>query len=373
MNKLIVLAVSLVLAVGGCGDKNQPKSPPSAKPPAPSGKAPPKAPSNIPSYKSTSAAPGANAPPRDALYTIYCARVEGPMHVERANRMKDELIQSTSMKDWYAVHEEGQSLLYYGYYRAINDPKDAKETERARLDRLKIDQMSDTMGNRPFRQALFVELDSPDPVAPPEWNLVNAPGDCTLRIGVYMGSPQRKEAAVEAVRAARAQGIEAYYYHGTSSSSVCIGHWPNSAYQLVGGEAKARTPDLSEKVMIAPMTNDPVYNQQLAELEKRGDVHVVQKRVEILDPSLKAAMLQYPHNTVNGMLTKRMVAGKEVYDPAQLVPIPRDKTASSAQPAPAASNQPGGYDPNYRPAIPRLAPTPTESGNSGGRLRSIGD
>src|SRR5690242_5204198 len=58
-------------------------------------------------------------PPTDAQFTLYCQAIAGPAHVEQANRAKDELIKLTGMKDWYIIHQEGQSVIYYGFYRSI--------------------------------------------------------------------------------------------------------------------------------------------------------------------------------------------------------------------------------------------------------------
>src|SRR3972149_8287156 len=153
MSKVWIL-IGLLLLLGSCGQQGRtpPQTPPQTTPPPVQPAA--KAPASAPPPKSSQAAPP--APPKGAQYTIFCARIAGDLHVERADRLKKELIASTGMKDWYAIHEAGQSLLYYGYYRSINDPKDSKETARAQADRQRIDQMADSMGNRPFSQALFV-------------------------------------------------------------------------------------------------------------------------------------------------------------------------------------------------------------------------
>ena len=50
----------------------------------------------------------------------------------RANEYKNELMKVSGMKDWYVIHDEDQSVIYYGYYRAIDDAKDKKEAERRR-------------------------------------------------------------------------------------------------------------------------------------------------------------------------------------------------------------------------------------------------
>src|SRR4051812_30493234 len=73
----------------------------------------------------------ASAAASDAQWTLYCRAIAGPDHVARANAVKDDLVKNSQMKDWYVIHEDDQSVLYYGYYRSTSDPKDSKESARA--------------------------------------------------------------------------------------------------------------------------------------------------------------------------------------------------------------------------------------------------
>jgi hypothetical protein len=349
---------------------------------------PQKAPANVPQLRTQGDPTDVNpAPPKGAIYTIYCQRVDGDMHVQRANRIKQQLIDNTKMKEWYVIHENGQSLLYYGYYRVINDPKDPKETQRAQRDRATIDLMTDPMGNRPFQRAVFVELNAPDPVAPPEWNLLNAKGAYSLQIAAYKDSPQRKDAAIETVRAARAQGIEAYYYHGATSSLVCVGAWPESAVQISQDGPKNASGNSEQPIMVAPpnVDRDVELGQQFNQVGQQAGVKVVKPTIKVVDATLKAAMEQFPYNAINGMQMKHMVNGKEQYDPSLLVPIPRDasdlasaQTPQHTQPPPGMVQSSGptpdqpAYDPAYRPAIPRQTPPPQQQQPNSGRLKSIG-
>jgi hypothetical protein len=176
-----------------------------------------------------SAAGRNDVPPKDAQYTLYCADYVGPSHVEAANRAKQELAELSGMRGWYIIHQEDRSSLFYGYYRDV-------EEAAIKRDRAAIEGLEDRRGNKAVRAAMPVSVDAPDPIAPPEWNLLNARNGeldtkhyWTLQIAAYQGSPERKQYAVEAVKAARQQGVQAYYYHGPSVSSVCIGVWPFEA------------------------------------------------------------------------------------------------------------------------------------------------
>ncbi|HVT87433.1 MAG TPA: hypothetical protein VHD56_01160 [Tepidisphaeraceae bacterium] len=312
--------------------------------------------------------------PKGAQYTIYAGRVEGDSHVLRADRDKAALIASTGMKDWYVVHSDAQSIIYYGFYRSINDPKDQAETTRAQTDRQKILLLGDKMGNRPFAQALFVELTAPDPAAPPQWDLTTAKGEWTLQIAVYKGSPDRKQAAVDAVAEARKAGVEAYYYHGESASLVCVGSWPESAVRVNDTSKPQTKGDPTKPLMVVPMSNDNELNQAFDSVARDTNMQIVRPQVEILDPTLEAAHRQYPHNHINGMLMKRNVNGQEVYDGSLIHRIPHTAVAKTNGPlnTPSGADRSPAYDPSYRPELPRQEIRTQPPPQNGGRLRSIG-
>ncbi|HEV2293173.1 MAG TPA: hypothetical protein VGR35_04910 [Tepidisphaeraceae bacterium] len=257
--------------------------------------------------------------PKGAQWTILCREIGGAGHVQRARQLRDNLVNTTGMRDWHLLHKEDSSVLYYGYYKTYNEPK-------AKADRTKIDSMSDANGRRPFRMAHMTPLDAADPGGPPEWNLANAKGYWSLQIGAYMGSPERKQFAVDAVRAARQQGIEAYYHHGENMSLVCVGSWPREAVRLADDELRAG--DQGQiKVVLPPLTPDV---KEAPEIRGKGGrkLHVEALRNEVLDPTLKAAMEQYPTNAINGqtMVVRRTDPRtgqvREMADASFPVPIP---------------------------------------------------
>ncbi|MEA2710934.1 MAG: hypothetical protein QOF78_3535 [Phycisphaerales bacterium] len=305
---------------------------------------------------------GAGAASRDAQWTLYCQAIAGPAHVEQAQAVKEQLVQ-TKMKDWYVLHQDAESVLYYGFYRTISDsdPKDKKEGERAKRDRLAISGMQDQQGNRIFDHVFFVQVAAPDPNAPPEWNLLNATGYFTLQIAAYKDDTKRKEAAVEAVREARAQGIEAYYYHGETVSSVCIGAWPRSAVREQEEET-ARANDQTQDILVLPT---PLPNNEKVDVRNaKGErVKTFAPRFDPIDPSLIATMAKYPTHAVNGVVYVSKSVDpvtqepKEREDSSYIMRIPTRKAGLLNQPAQA-------------PAL--LAP-PTNATPGGGKLKSLGD
>lgn len=309
----------------------------------------------------TFAAP--DAPPRDARFTIYCALISGPEHVRRAKELRDEMMASSGLSGWYVVHQDNGSILYHGFYRAFNDPADAAESARAKSDRERIDQITDAAGQRPFRQSLFVDINSPDPDAPAEWNLVNAKGAWTVQIAAYRGSPERKQFAVDAVREARAQGIEAYFYHGEAISSVCVGVWGQDAVRSPDDEIRA-APDEDLVISIGSPAQDAVRAIQSSSGNR---VRVVEPRSEIVDPTLRATLERFPFHTVNGMedyLVRRdpaTGARQRSRVPSFIVEVPRHEASllrGDAEPPP------GLVDPaKARESRPQ---------EGRGRLRSLG-
>jgi hypothetical protein len=165
-----------------------------------------------------------------------------------------------------------------------------------------------------------------DPDAPPEWDLRNAKGYWSLQIGAYRGSPDRKQAAVEAVREARAAGLEAYYYHGKSISSVLIGAWPREAVKSQD-QASAKAGDPHKTVMVLPQELPPGTRTDNIVTADGQPVEVVVPRVEPVDPTMIQDMKDYPTNAVNGEVIWHKVKTRDggeisVPEPSFLVVIP---------------------------------------------------
>ena len=320
-----------------------------------------------------------DAPPADAQWTLYCQAVGGPAHVEQANAMKEALVKLTQRNDWYVIHQEAESVVYCGFYRSIQEPageamkamdrKTAeqlrKDIQHAQQDRKYVTELADQQGNKVFQHVFFVEITSPDPVAPPEWNLCNADGVWSLEIAAYKDSPKRKEAAVEAVRAARQQGLPAYYYHGETISSVCIGAWPRSAVQQP--QDSIEVPASEQEVLVLPQAISGVDQMQFRSRETGERIRTVAPQPKAVDPSLQAMMEKYPTHSVNGMVMISKVKDpkngqiKNIEDPSFVVPIPHPKP-SMLTPI------------NNGPAAPQLInPTGTDVNTGGGKLKSIGD
>ena len=202
----------------------------------------------------------APVPPRNAQWTLLAFTDRSATHVQNVNHLKQELIDNTRRREWYAIHGRDESNLYFGFYRAVEDPTDVASSAAAQSDRQFVRELvlHDVLGqeSKPFKDAGFLPLSAPDPTAPPEWNLFNKdlakrPKDPTraywsLQIMAFKANALRKEAAVQAVQALRKQGVEAYYYHGDTISSVCVA--PGRSTPLSSSRATGTTPTPTRKI-----------------------------------------------------------------------------------------------------------------------------
>lgn len=200
-------------------------------------------------------APGVPSSPAaggDAAYTIMLQVFNDPVsHVRDAEAYKARLERENRWTGLLAVHKAGHSELFWGRYP--NQPAAEKDL---------------TAAKPLFPRAIVVPLPGKD-VGPPEWNLKNAQGDFSLLVAVYKDDPSRnyynrKEKALYSCRGLRDKNVDAYYYHGDSTSHVTIGIFgPNSV-----------------RMKLSPVT------QQLEQ--------------EVLDPRIGALRKEFPDLLVNG-------------------------------------------------------------------------
>jgi hypothetical protein len=311
------------------------------------------------------------APPPDAQWTILCDRVEGPAHVTEAGIRKSQLIQVSGMTDWYVIHSETDSTIYYGYYRALDN---SGEKQRAESDRARIASLADRLGNPLVRGGILVPVTPADPVAPAEWNLLNTPKDAywSIEIATFSGNARRKEDAVEMVHALRDQGEkQAYFYHGSTASSVCIGAWKREAVAEQGtgiarnGETRddAHTQSADQPLLVLSDVAPPNMPAHVVDRNTGKSMTVEAPKLEVLDPEMKAKIDNpiYKYHLVNGAA----YGMKDNPDPSVLIAIPHDQ--SIARDDDWRLN--GGVAPNSAQSTPRAAPT--SAGDS--ILRSIGD
>jgi hypothetical protein len=314
------LAVLLGIALVGCGEDKQTQSSDAS----PALTTPTEATAGVPGGAQSSGSASSNviAPPAGARFTVFCAAISGPSHSDEATRLRDEVIEVTHWKDWYVIHQEQESDLYYGYFRSVNDPNDPQENKRAHSALAAITALTNHLGDHPFSKAMLVPLDAPDPDAPPQWNLCNSDKFWSVEVASYTGSPERKKAAVDSVRAARAMGIEAYYYHGVSASSVCVGAWPQDAIERQAQSTISADPGNTDQGLL--YVPGQVADRLPADIrDSQGrPIKVLTDKVVIRDETMKQVLEQYPHFAVNGEDVVKEVNGQQVFLPSVPVMIP---------------------------------------------------
>jgi hypothetical protein len=272
--------------------------------------------------------------PKDARWTLYCTSLTGPDRIARATQLKNYMLAHSPYKDWYVVHNEADSTLFYGFYSSVERGDNARAAERAHADRKAVGEWKDENGARPFQACFFVPITPPNPVAPAEWNLANAPADryWSVQIMAFQDNTLRKQAAVQAVKDLRDKGVEAYFYHGDTISSVCVGSWPRQAIKEQESDAgQAMNEDDAVLVSNAPLPAK-YKNARMRTPDGKRIVSYAQ-RVEIADPSLQATFNQFPDHAVNYEIQKRRIKDddgkvRDVTDPSFLVVIPRPEASA---------------------------------------------
>lgn len=388
-----VLASALLS--GGCGSGGGPTPGPAAPGPAINTPGTPSAPNTpVSRGNDTPASPVAQAAegviaPKDAKYTIVCTSFAGPAHVQQARVSKDNLIKATGRREFYVVHDEAQSTLYYGYYRERERNQDAAEAARASKDMDYVRSLADGENRPLFSKSLVVPLPMPDPVAPPEYDLARLDADkpaddaerryWSLAIADYtgdVGGIGRKKLAVDSVIEARGMGYEAYYYHGPNTSTVCIGAWPRRAVREQEAVEAQTSGDTGQELLVS---NAPIPKALTDQIERSGrDVKVMQPKVDIDDPSMLAVMKEFQDYSLNGNPEVNKITdpttGKITRRPKQsfLVEIPKAQRASLL-----AGDRPMVNPAEAEPAMaspldaPRGPALPGGPAGGGGRLRSV--
>ena len=347
-----------------------------ASPPPPAGQSP--------------AAPARALPavsiPEGAKYTIVCGRFTGTAHVGEAQDTKDRLIAATGRRDFYLLHDEGQSTLYFGYYKAIEKEVDPVEAKRADDDWKLVRSLTDSTGHRLFGKSIKEPLPVPDPEGPAEYDLTRldkdkAPNDPARRywsiaIAAYNvdanptgpdAGKSRKQLAVETVIEARKQGIEAYYYNGENVSTVCIGAWPRSAIaeQEAAAVGSQQNGDSSQDILVSPT---PLPKSITDQIESSGkNIKIFQPKVDITDPTIINTFKQFPEYALNGAVQVDRITDPKTGQTTQrpqksfLVEIPR------LQPSLIGASQAPQDDASAPPSIIN----PLGPGAGGGQLKSL--
>ena len=192
------------------------------------------------------------------------------------------------------------------------------------------------------------------------------------------------------MRDARANGEEAYYYHGDSVSNVFVGAWPEEAVieEKVDGREGVRAQD--PLLVLPPGMKVPAGKR----MTRKGQaIRVVGQQLVPVDDVLKQKIAQYPYMGVNGETLVYKHEGRTRIQGPVITPIPRPSASpfgpGSEDEAQAAGDDPFGYDrPDFSTgagaatrspgrsspsAVPSDSSAATGIGAPARRLRSVGD
>jgi len=303
--------------------------------------------------------------PVDARWTLYCAAVAGPDRFGRIAQLKSALIAKSGLTDWYVIHNEANSTLFYGFYSSVE--KNQRAGVMAHAQQKQIQDLRNDQGDRMFAACFFTPIVQPDPVAPAEWKLTNAPPKAywSLQVAAFKDNPLRKQAAVELVKQFRSKGVEAYFHHGESISHVCIGAWPMDSVAKQDDD-KGRTVSPEDDIMVSGEVLPDRFQKASLSGNDGHKIRSYAQRIEIIDPSLKATMAEYPEHVVNYETSSQKVKTtdgslKRITAPSLLVVIPRNVETSALAGdggMPGMLNQVGAppppQDPMHQPGTGRL-------------------
>lgn len=389
----VVLPALLVVGCAGTETASTPSASaaPSMKPQFGATKEPglartPESTPSDPGRRTPAARPPVAAVPAGARYTIMCRAFPD---AASAATSKDNLIQATGRREFYVVHEEAQSTIYFGYYREYQraGAQDPKEAARADADLAYLKSLGTPDGQALFARSLFVPLPAADPEAPAEYDLARLDSDkdksdpnrkyWSIAIAAYTADAvptgtdvgkNRKQLAVESVMAARKMGVEAYYYNGPSISMVCVGAWPRKALRAQMSDTDVKRYDNGDPILLSNVPLPDKLRKEIADTGKK--VNIVEPDVVVEDPTLLETWKQYLYYEVNGKtdvaVTNDPVTGqrKEQIKNSFLIEIPMAQSKDLL----TAGRNTQAAQPDVAPETNPLLPG---QGVGGNRLRSV--
>lgn len=220
----------------------------------------------------TSAWPGVGATD-DAVdqgdWTILLCTLRDPaLHVQHAEVYRKRLTEALGWKGVFTINKGGHSEVYWGRY--ANPEAAQKNFKAARAHTTRAD-------TKPFGAAMIVPLPGQD-YGPRAWNLKYVQGEYTLLVATFQDDPERnylgrKKKAVDYCRRLRKAGYQAYFEHRPSASLVTIGAFGRNSIRI------SKTPE--------------------------------GKKLEVLDPKIKALQRDFPNLQVNGNTVSKIAYDRQ--------------------------------------------------------------
>ncbi|QQE12767.1 hypothetical protein JD969_04705 [Planctomycetota bacterium] len=192
----------------------------------------------------------------------------GPDRAIRANNLITQLREKKGLKDFWLKRTNEVAMVMYGSF------EDRKSTE-ARDELYKIREL--TIDNKkPYRMAMMQPLAGASKISDDPLDARSYIGFYTMQIGFYDPNfdGDMRQAAENAVKALRADGEDAFYYHGPKRSLVCVGLFTQQ--------------DMSQR-----------HSRQGFQVEEYG-------------PRIREVQQKYPNNLMNGVTMVTKYKGKDI-------------------------------------------------------------
>ena len=172
---------------------------------------------------------------------ILLKSFDGPGQDNEAARFIDRLTLTAAMPDLWKSRFKNVTNVYRGRYSDVASPQAQRDLRQSRM--IQVD------GKRPFEAADLVDLSTGKPpaaVITSDNDLRRYPNQYSLQVGCYdeqSGNP--RVAAERAAATLRAEGEQAFFYHGPFLSLVTVGLFDESDMTLRDG-ATAYSPRVKE-------------------------------------------------------------------------------------------------------------------------------
>ena len=176
----------------------------------------------------------------DRQVTVLLIEYKGPDAGPSAQRLAKELTDQ-GLPDVFVVQGADLASVCAGHFDSWQDKRSGELLRRVRGIR-------DTAGQFPFAGVLLVPV--PEPMPENSWPLEKAPGLYSLHIASWE-APGRMPKAQAYAATLRAQGYEAYVYHGPRLSMVTLGGYGPEIFDIPGlaGVPGARPKIIDPKVL----------------------------------------------------------------------------------------------------------------------------
>jgi hypothetical protein len=150
-------------------------------------------------------------------WAVLLQTFEGSARLRQAEQLVARLRKESLPQEIWVEDVKRTARVYLGRFTDPGDPYAVLSLEQARA--ITLDDL------RPFAGAALAPIGDQVAAASNPYDLKQFPGLFSLQIGFYDGAfgSNFRQAAEQAVKTLRADGVEAYFYHGPNVSMITVG------------------------------------------------------------------------------------------------------------------------------------------------------